>query len=276
MLNKLHQFYFTLINKIRRNKRKKNLITVPKQKKNYVQSSRPLMFDPIIYPPSFIYEEAKNNKYNYEILNFLNQQISEPYIEFIKKYYEEISKSHKEFSNYIDLIKILFVISKIIEPENYLEVGVRRGRSMSIVANNSPNCNMYGFDMWLENYSGVENPGSVIVKEELKKASHTGNVEFFNGDSKITIPNFKKKFPNIYFDMICIDGDHSYNGAKKDLLNVIDLLKIGGYLIFDDTNSFEHPFLSEVWKKIVKSRDNFITQEFNEHGLGVSIAVRIF
>lgn len=30
MLNKLHQFYFTLINKIRRNKRKKNLITVPK------------------------------------------------------------------------------------------------------------------------------------------------------------------------------------------------------------------------------------------------------
>jgi len=276
MINKLHQLYFSIINKIRREKRKKNLKGIPKQKYNYLNISENLIFDPIIFTPNYIYHEATKAEYNLEIINFLDNQISEPYLEFLKRYYKVIGKSHARHSTYIDLIKILYVISKLIKPENYLEVGVRRGRSMSIVAKNSLNCDMFGFDKWTKNYSGVENPGHKIVEEELKKINHSGAVNFFDGDSKTSIPKFKKNYPKIYFDMICIDGDHTYKGAQKDLLNVIDMVKIGGYLIFDDTNSFEHPFLKDVWNKVVKGRDNYITQEYNEHGLGVSIAVRLF
>ena len=52
--------------------------------------------------------------------------------------------------------------------------------------------------------------------------------------------------------MICIDGDHSYYGAKIDLSNTFEIVKIGGFLVFDDTNSFEHPYLKNVWKKILR------------------------
>ena len=143
-------------------------------------------------------------------------------------------------------------------------------------ATNSPLCDLYAFDMWIQNYTGVDNPGPEIVKNELKKVNHKGKIYFHDGNSRITIPKFKKENPKIFFDLICVDGDHSLIGASKDLKNVIDMLKIGGFLIFDDTNSFEHPFLKSVWHKIVKKRDNLISSEFNEHGLGVSIATRLF
>ena len=66
---------------------------------------------------------------------------------------------------------------------------------MSIVARNSPKCDLCAFDMWIENYTGVENPGPKIVEQELKKVNHLGSVKFFNGDSKLTIPKFKKDYP---------------------------------------------------------------------------------
>lgn len=276
MINYIHQFFFKVKNKIRREKRNKNLINIPKQENNYIEIKKNLVFDPIIYTPEFIAKEAQKPEYNEELYNFLDKQFDEPYLEFVKKYYEKISQAHKTHSNYIDMIKILFVISKLIRPKNYLEVGVRRGRSMSVVAKNSPNCDMYAFDMWIQNYTGVENPGPEIVENELKKLKHKGKIYFFNGDSKKLIPKFKKNNPNIFFDLICIDGDHSYYGAKIDLSNTFEIVKIGGFLVFDDTNSFEHPYLKNVWKKNIKKRDNFICKEFNELGLGVSIAVRIF
>lgn len=276
MLNYLHQLYYTFKNKIRRETRKKNYKKIPKQKSNYLNYKGDKIFDPLIYTPNYIYNEIKKPSHNKEILNLLKGQTDEPYVKFVRQYYKALSIKHKNQSTYVDMVKVLYVISKLIKPENYLEIGVRRGRSISIVAKNSPLSDLYAFDMWIKNYTGVENPGPEIVRNELKKVKHKGKIYFFDGNSRKTIPEFKKKNPNIFFDLICVDGDHSYYGATKDLDNVLGMIKIGGFLIFDDTNSFEHPFLKNVWTNVVKKRDDFITCEFNELGLGVSIATRIY
>jgi predicted O-methyltransferase YrrM len=276
MLNYLHQLFYTIKNKLRREIRKKNSQIIPKQKNNFLNYKGDKIFDPIIFTPNFINDEIKMPLYNKEITKILNSQQDEPYVKFVRKFYKTISLKHKNHSNYVDMIKVLHVISKLIKPENYLEIGVRRGRSISIVAQNSPFCELYAFDMWIKNYTGVENPGPIIVKKELKKVKHKGKIHFFNGNSRKTIPEFKLKNPNVFFDLICVDGDHSFYGATVDLRNIIEMLKIGGYLIFDDTNSFEHPFLKNIWKNTFKNRDDFITKEFNELGLGVSIATRIY
>lgn len=276
MFNHIHQLYYTFLNKIRRKKRIKNSKLIPKQKNNYLNYSSEKIFDPIIFTPKFIFEEVKQPIYNTEIKKILDHQQDEPYLKFVSKYYEKISLKHKKHSSYVDLVKILHVVSKLIKPENYLEIGVRRGRSISIVAKNSPYCELYAFDMWIQNYAGVKNPGPKLVKKELKRVNHKGKIHFFDGKSQKTIPNFKKNNPKVFFDLICIDGDHSFYGAKKDLTSLIEMLKIGGFLVFDDTNSFEHPFLKDLWFNVVKKRDDFITCEFNELGLGVSIATRIY
>lgn len=46
--------------------------------------------------------------------------------------------------------------------------------------------------------------------------------------------NILTTFPTAHFDWIYIDGDHRYDGVKRDIAAAIDVLKPGGLLIFND------------------------------------------
>ena len=84
MFNYIHQLYFTFKNKIRREKRKKNLQIIPIQKNNYLNFKGYKVFDPIIFTPNFISQEIKSPIYNKKILQILNNQEDEPYANFVK------------------------------------------------------------------------------------------------------------------------------------------------------------------------------------------------
>lgn len=43
------------------------------------------------------------------------------------------------------------------------------------------------------------------------------------------------------YDLLIIDGDHSYAGVKADYQNYVDLVRAGGYIIFDDYGSTDWP-----------------------------------
>ena len=43
------------------------------------------------------------------------------------------------------------------------------------------------------------------------------------------------------YDLLVIDGDHSYAGVKTDFENYAHLVKLGGYIIFDDYGSADWP-----------------------------------
>jgi hypothetical protein len=43
-----------------------------------------------------------------------------------------------------------------------------------------------------------------------------------------------ESFPDDYFDWIYIDGDHTYEGVKRDISVAMKKVKSGGYLVFND------------------------------------------
>jgi FkbM family methyltransferase len=47
------------------------------------------------------------------------------------------------------------------------------------------------------------------------------------------------------YDLLVIDGDHSYAGVKTDFENYAKFVKVGGYIIFDDYNSPDWPEVTE-------------------------------
>jgi len=209
-----------------------------------------------------------------EVMRVLDALEPDSYTRYLQAYYAAGRSRYGDLWRYADITTLLYAVSALIRPQRYLEIGVRRGRSSAMVAAASPTVDVVGFDMWVEDYGGMVNPGGDFVLSELKKVGFAGRTEFVSGDSHVTVPDYFQKHPDSYFDLITVDGDHSERGASMDLRVVLPRLKIGGVIVFDDIASPGAGFLRDVWRRYVGDQGRFVSWEFDELGFGVACAVR--
>lgn len=194
-------------------------------------------------------------------------------------------------------------LARELQPKAYLEVGVRRGFSMATAAAQSPETEIFGFDIWTRDYAGVPNPGAEFVRTEIKKVGYKKKIQLINGDSHKTLPAFfGSREANVLhrlkfvwtmknrpaeFNLIVIDGDHSLLGAYQDLMDTMPHCAVGGAVIFDDikpgslekTEDEADPYgwnnLLGVWHAVQKKFPDFRFFEYISDAPGVGIAIRI-
>lgn len=231
-------------------------------------------YTPVIIGADVIGQAARSADTLAEVRSLLERLTLDPYVEYLQAFYAAGAERFGAAWGYADITTVLLAAGKLAKPRRYLEIGVRRGRSLAMVAAGSPACDVVGFDMWQENYAGIENPGPAFVSEELKRLGHTGSLEFVNGNSHQTVPAYFASHPDIFFDLITVDGDHSLEGAAQDLRDVIPHLSLGGILVFDDTVHPAHPGLADVWRDVVVRDGRFSTWEYDDVGYGVAVAIR--
>ena len=174
---------------------------------------------------------------------------------------------------FADLTTTLWAAATFVRPSSYLEIGVRRGRSSCAVGATSPDCAIYGFDLWIAEYADVPNPGPGFVRNELQAVGHHGPVDLISGDSRETVPAYLREHPDLFFDIITVDGDHTLLGAATDLANVLPRLKVGGIVVLDDIAT--SLAVRRAWEQLVASDLRYITWEFTDTGVGVAAAIRI-
>jgi predicted O-methyltransferase YrrM len=209
-----------------------------------------------------------------EILAFHRELATDDYVRYVDNHYRDNLRRYGEHWHYLDIVNVLYAASKALQPRSYLEIGVRRGRSVCTVARGCPTVDVVACDMWQANYAGMENPGPDLVKSELAKNGHRGTVVFANGDSHVLLPKIFADHPQLQFDMITVDGDHSAEGAYRDLCDVAPHLTPGGVLVFDDISHPAHTYLLGVWRKFVAEHSYLSSYEYVEQGYGVAFAIR--
>jgi len=79
------------------------------------------------------------------------------------------------------------------------------------------------------------------ANEQFAREVEAGTVVTHLGDSSLVM----ESMPDDYFDWVYIDGDHSYEGVKKDLEAVRRKLKHDGLLAMNDYIYFESSGLSK-------------------------------
>jgi hypothetical protein len=117
------------------------------------------------------------------------------------------------------------------------EIGFNAGHSalLFLLGRNSPTpLNFTIFDIGDHSYV---KPTLEYVKTQFSYV----NFEYIEGDSSKTIPLWIKDNSDMCgtFDVVHVDGGHTEDCIKNDIFNASFLVKLGGYLIIDDTN-FEH------------------------------------
>jgi len=151
----------------------------------------------------------------------------------------------------LDQEQIKFFKNLLIE-NNWIrhigEIGFNVGVSSDNFLKFQPFCNVVSFDIVLHDY--------VYDAKEFMDKKYPQRHLLIGGDSKISVPYFFKKFPKYKFDLIFIDGDHSFYGAKQDIINMRKLSHKRTIMVFDDIlpNKSYGSGPTKAWEYCIKNK----------------------
>ena len=175
----------------------------------------------------------------------------------------------------MDLHTYLQLFTKTHTVKTYLEIGSREGDSLKrVVVDNSNLINIIVADMWGGFYGGSARHSHNHIAKMLEDINYQHSITYLDGDSKKTIPTLMDKYLN-YFDLILVDGDHSYEGGMIDLINVLPLCKSGGSILFHDICHPQHKYLDQCFDEFIhKHKDQILSSEKITDELGIGVMIK--
>ncbi|MCZ4520731.1 class I SAM-dependent methyltransferase [Rhodococcus ruber] len=138
------------------------------------------------------------------------------------------------------------------------EVGFNAGFSSWAFLSTSADVTVVSFDLAAYTYSAA---AKAHIDEHFP-----GRHTLIQGDSHTTIAAYAKEHPDIRFDVIFIDGDHSVEGARADLDDLRALATPESVVVMDDITPWlwfgEGP--TQAWQEAIDSGKILHTQYFRD------------
>ena len=141
-----------------------------------------------------------------------------------------------------------------------LEIGVAEGNTTIKLLESNPTLQYVGIDPWHWNEEMNKPPHRLAFKNQEEVDDWYERVltrlepfkersKVIRGFSKDVLLELKDKF-----DVIHIDGDHTYEGCRWDLYNCSHLLKEGGTIVVDDVHYWEG--CTRAWREFKRDNPN--------------------
>tara|TARA_Y100001970_G_scaffold79352_1_gene101010 strand:+ start:859 stop:1563 length:705 start_codon:yes stop_codon:yes gene_type:complete len=163
-------------------------------------------------------------------LNYKTKKKSKKIENTIYDSFQSVNYEQKWFCNNLNYLTVNF--KNIKNVKNMLEIGSYEGRSAIFFLKNFSNSNITCVDTW----SGSDEHKSVNF--ELIEKNFDLNTLFYQSNNLLTKHKMKSneffKTNHKYFDLIYVDGDHSSDQVKIDLINSWNILNKDGFLVLDD------------------------------------------
>ena len=130
---------------------------------------------------------------------------------------------------------------------------------------------------------GYENSSYVSDRDDQLRGQNLNyipRVEIIGSSLEERVIKHAWNISNIHpYDILFIDGDHSYEGVKNDTINYIPIVRVGGYIVFHDTHHVESIInwvneIPKVFPNLVLVKDIAESDEYTEHfpnGIGLTI-----
>ncbi len=136
-----------------------------------------------------------------------------------------------------------------------VEIGRYNGGSAMLFSMSNPNVKIHSID--------IAPKDDEKLKSLFKKYKCGKNVELIIDDANKYVKNFIKNKTS--FDLLFIDGDHSFEGCFNDIKNWYPLLDPGGIIVFHDAGAFKKskgggpsPVVEAIYTYCKQDNMNFI------------------
>jgi len=122
-------------------------------------------------------------------------------------------------------------------PGRILEIGFNAGHSADVFLGTAPAAHLLSFDLG-------RHP-AVLVGKGFIDGRYPGRHTLVIGDSTATLPAFTALVPDVRFEVLFIDGGHTYDVARADIANGARLAAADALVAVDDTvftPAWEQPY----------------------------------
>lgn len=113
-----------------------------------------------------------------------------------------------------------------------VEIGHYAGESTEIFAKSNRFRTIFSIDPWMNGYDDTDGASRSdmgrVASEYYERIKPFTSVQTVVANS--TDPRIIDSFEDKSLDLVYIDGDHTYEGVKKDIVNWLPKVKIGGYI----------------------------------------------
>jgi len=165
---------------------------------------------------------------------------------------------------------------KKMEPKTVMEIGTAGGGTLFLFSKVVPkNSFIVSLDLPGGKFGGGYPLWKIPLYKSFAKETQTINLVRKNSHEKKTLQEIKAIFENRQIDFLFIDGDHTYEGVKKDFELYGPLVRAGGTIAFHDilVNSPESDCnVNKFWNEIKKKYEykEFADKDnLNKIGIGL-------
>lgn len=175
-----------------------------------------------------------------------------------------------------DEIYQLLSLVESVSPKSVLEIGTARGGTLFMLSQVlDPNANIISIDIPKDRYSGGYPIWKIPIYKSFKRKNQKIKLIRKNSHAVSTADIVQNYLDGHKIDFLFIDGDHSYDGVKKDFEMYHPLVRSGGLIAFHDIvpgPTEKVGGVPEFWKEI---KDSYEHKEFvndwnqERYGIGV-------
>jgi predicted O-methyltransferase YrrM len=215
-----------------------------------------------VFAPSAIRAMAKLDQSNRDVVALVN---------FIFDRFGGLIRPAQIRSEITDLAAIV----KDLKPKTVMEIGTANGGSLFLFSRLAdPNATIVSVDLPGGRFGG----GYPAWKIKLYQAFHLSGQKMdllrVDSHSSETLEKVKNIFHGVPVDFLFIDGDHTYQGVKKDFELYSPLVRKGGVIAFHDI--VIHPRgidcdVDKLWNEIKKSDSRELIGSPNQNWAGIGV-----
>jgi predicted O-methyltransferase YrrM len=166
-----------------------------------------------------------------------------------------------------ELVRLLEDV-RALKPQAVLEIGTHRGGTLYLWARLArPDAILISVDLPGGKFGGGYSPFRAPIYRKFAQPPQKLHLLRANSHSAATLDEARRLLFGRPLDLLFIDGDHTFEGAKKDWEMYAPLVRSGGLVVFHDVaGNYEDTQVKALWDSI---KSGYTHREYMVHPNGL-------
>lgn len=160
-----------------------------------------------------------------------------------------------------------------LNPQAVLEIGTHRGGTLFLWARlGRPDAILVSIDLPGGKFGGGYSPFRAPIYRRFAEEPQKVHLLRANSHDASTLAEAKRLLSGHPIDLLFIDGDHTYEGVKKDWEMYSPLVRSGGLVVFHDVaGNYEDTQVKAFWDTVKDSypHKEYMADPEGKYGIGV-------